>query len=130
AEYGLQEYDWAGGAIIAKVAGVAVRRPAWQQSDQTPEWMLAGDLGIDHHQLDVDQQQPVARTVLNGTVETTDPAGWNASIQDSSPAEHTNITVGNFIVDWTVGDGVVSVTATGPADQVHTLEQRLAAVRW
>lgn len=130
AEYGLQEYDWAAGALIAQEAGVAVRRPAWQQSDKTPDWTLAGDLGLDHHELDVDQQHPVGRTVLNGTVETKDPAGWIASIQDSSPAEHTHIPVGDFSVDCAVGDGVVSVTATGPADGVHTLEQRLAAVRW
>src|SRR5699024_12396574 len=121
---------WGAGGSLALAGRAAVRRLAWPRADEAPDWRLAGGAGVAARRLDVAEAHPVGRTVLNGTVETNEPAGWIASIQDSSRAEHTNITVGNFIVDCTVGDGVVSVTATGPDDQVHTLEQRLAAVRW
>src|SRR5699024_10190508 len=110
--------------------GSSPPKPRFGRLLPTSAYTTSPFMSMTNPQVDVDEQHPVGRTVLNGTVETNDPAGWIASIQDSSPAEHTNITVGNFIVDCTVGDGVVSVTATGPADQVHTLEQRLAAVRW
>lgn len=56
AEYGLQEYDWAAGALIAEEAGVAVRRPAWPQSDTTPDWTLAGDIGMPHQDLERDPE--------------------------------------------------------------------------
>lgn len=58
AEYGLQEYDWAAGALIAQEAGVAVRRPVWAQSDSTPDWTLAGDIGIAHHEMALDGDHP------------------------------------------------------------------------
>ena len=45
AEYGTQEYDWAAGALIAEEAGVPVRRPQWPESSETPDWMIAGDIG-------------------------------------------------------------------------------------
>lgn len=127
AEYGLQEYDWAAGALIAEEAGVPVRRAAWRQSENTPDWTLAGDLGLPHHELDVDQNHPVGRIVLNGTVETTDPEEW---IQQQSGAVGQVWTVSNFTVQATPVDGAVHLTATGPADGAEALQQHLEGVRW
>ena len=51
AEYGIQEHDWAGAAVIAEEAGVPVRRPAAADGDAHPDWCIAGDIGIEHAQL-------------------------------------------------------------------------------
>ena len=48
AEYGIQEHDWAGAAVIAEEAGVPVRRPTAADGDADPDWCLVGDIGIDH----------------------------------------------------------------------------------
>lgn len=130
AEYGLQEYDWAAGALIAEEAGVPVRRAAWPQSDSTPDWTLAGDIGIPHPELDLDPQHPIGRTTLNGTVDTNDPAGW---IQEQAAAfggQDRAWTVKNFTVECVISPGMVTVTATGPADGVEALKQQLKEVRW
>lgn len=58
AEYGLQEYDWAAGALIAQEAGVPVRRPAWKVSDTTPDWTIAGDVGVPHDDMPRDPNHP------------------------------------------------------------------------
>lgn len=52
AEYGIQEHDWAAGALIAEEAGVPVRRPASPDGDHTPDWCIVGDIGLDPAQLD------------------------------------------------------------------------------
>lgn len=130
AEYGLQEYDWAAGALIAQEAGVPVRRAVWPQSDTTPDWTLAGDIGIPHHDLDLDPQHPVGRTVLNGTVDTHDPAGWIQEHVRATGNQDTALTIENFTVECVVGDGTVTVTATGPADGVDALKRQLKEVRW
>src|SRR5690625_4475724 len=130
AEYGLQEYDWAAGALITEEAGVPVRRAAWPQSDTTPDWTLAGDIGIPHPELDLDPQHPIGRTTLNGTVDTNDPAGW---IQEQAAAfggQDRAWTVKNFTVECVISSGMVTVTATGPADGVEALKQQLKEVRW
>lgn len=46
AEYGIQEHDWAAGAVIAEEAGVHVHRPAAADGDQHPDWCLVGDIGL------------------------------------------------------------------------------------
>lgn len=51
AEYGIQEHDWAGAAVIADEAGVAMRRPSHPNGNENPDWTIAGDLGISHDQL-------------------------------------------------------------------------------
>lgn len=130
AEYGLQEYDWAAGALIAEEAGVPVRRAAWPQSDTMPDWTLAGDIGIAHHELDLDPQHSIGRTILNGTVDTNDPAGW---IQEQAAAfggQDRALRIKNFTVECVIRQGVVTVTATGPADGVEALKQQLKEVRW
>lgn len=130
AEYGLQEYDWAAGALIAQEAGVPVRRAAWAQSDTTPDWTLAGDIGLSHHQLEVDPDHPVGRVVLHGTVDTDDPHAWTQA-QDSSTTDDSGWWVlENFTVEYVVDEQHVAITATGPADGVDALKQRLEAVRW
>ena len=129
AEYGLQEYDWAAGALIANEAGVPVRRPAWQVSDTTPDWIIAGDIGVEHHALEVDPNHPIGRTQLTGTVTTDHPQEWIDQLTD----QHTvggRLQVDNFHLHCTLGDGSVTVAATGPADQVASLKQRLGDVRW
>src|SRR5699024_8471799 len=130
AEYGLQEYDWAAGALIAQEAGVPVRRPAWQVSDTTPDWTLAGSLGIAHHQLDVDPNHPVGRTQLTGSVETTDATGWIAEQTARFARSGDGLSIANFHVDFTANDAAVTVTATGPVDRVDSLQQQLETVRW
>ena len=127
AEYGLQEYDWAAGALIAQEAGVPIRRAAWPQSDTTPDWTLAGDLGLALHELDVESNHAVGRTVLHGSVETDDAAGW---IQTFTDAEASAFTIANFHVQCTVAKDAVHITATGPADGVEALQQQLKAVSW
>lgn len=67
AEYGLQEYDWAAGALIAAEAGVPVRRPAWQFSDKTPDWTVAGlDFAWD---LELDPGHPSPRVRTRGVTQ-------------------------------------------------------------
>ncbi|GAB3847902.1 inositol monophosphatase family protein [Nesterenkonia populi] len=51
AEYGIQEHDWAGAAVIADEAGVPMRRAAHADGNENPDWTIAGDLGISHDQL-------------------------------------------------------------------------------
>lgn len=51
AEYGIQEHDWAAGAVIAEEAGVQVRRPAAAASIDAADWCIVGDIGIDPQQL-------------------------------------------------------------------------------
>lgn len=131
AEYGLQEYDWAAGALIAQEAGVPVRRAAWQQSDTTPDWTLAGDIGLAHHQLELDAGHPVGRVVLNGTVDTADPTGWIQHQNPDTPVhEDAWMVVHDFTVEFTANDTTVTIRATGPADRAEALKQRLEAVRW
>ena len=125
AEYGLQEYDWAAGALIAEESGVVVRRPGWQISDTTPDWVIAGDIGMAHHELDVEPDHPVGRTRLTGTVTTGDPDAW---IQETLPGRHT--VIGNFAVSGTVNHDRVDVVAIGPADQTNTLKRQLGDVSW
>lgn len=129
AEYGLQEYDWAAGALIAQEAGVPVRRAAWPQSDTTPDWTLAGAIGIPHHDLDLDPQHPVGRTVLDGTVATHDPAGWIQAQARVNGNQGSAPTIENFTVECFVDDRTVSVKATGPADGVDALKRQLKEVR-
>ncbi len=130
AEYGLQEYDWAAGALIAEEAGVSVRRPAWPVSDTTPDWTLAGDLGLTHHDLDVDPHHPVGRTQVTGNVETTDPTGWITDQATRFPRQGDGVTIADFHVDFTAHDTAVTVTASGPTDRIDTLQQQLETVRW
>lgn len=130
AEYGLQEYDWAAGALIAEEAGVPVRRAAWQQSDTTPDWTLAGDLGLPHRELDVDPNHPVGRTVLTGTVAVDDPREWIHQQARSYGSDGDVWTVDDFTVEATAGEEAVHLTATGPADGAQVLKGRLEAVRW
>lgn len=130
AEYGLQEYDWAAGALIAQEAGVPVRRPAWQVSDTTPDWTLAGSLGIAHHELDVDPDHPVGRTQLTGSVETPDTAGWIAENTARFPRSGDGVAIAGYHVDFMAQDGLVHVTATGPADRAEVLQQQLETVHW
>ena len=130
AEYGLQEYDWAAGALIAQEAGVPVRRPAWQVSDTTPDWTLAGTLGIAHHELDVDPNHPVGRTKVTGTVETADGTRWIAEQSQRFPRSGDGLVIADFHVDFIPNDTTVTVTATGPVDQVESLQQQLETVRW
>ena len=130
AEYGLQEYDWAAGALIAQEAGVPVRRPAWQVSDTTADWTLAGTLGIAHHELDVDPDHPVGRTQLTGSVETADGAGWIAEQLQRFPRSGDGVVIADFHVDFAANSSHVTVTATGPLDRLEILQQQLEAVRW
>ncbi|WP_010523962.1 inositol monophosphatase family protein [Nesterenkonia sp. F] len=51
AEYGIQEHDWAAGALIAEEAGVTMRRPLAADGAAHPDWCIAGDLGVPHEQL-------------------------------------------------------------------------------
>ncbi|WP_344719727.1 inositol monophosphatase family protein [Nesterenkonia halobia] len=51
AEYGIQEHDWAAGALIAEEAGVPMRRPLAADGAAHPDWCIAGDLGVPHEQL-------------------------------------------------------------------------------
>lgn len=51
AEYGTQEHDWAGGAVIAEEAGVPVRRPASGDGADQPDWCIIGRIGIEPQQL-------------------------------------------------------------------------------
>lgn len=51
AEYGGQEHDWAGGAVIADEAGVPVRRPASGDGINHPDWCIIGRIGIEPAQL-------------------------------------------------------------------------------
>lgn len=51
AEYGIQEHDWAGAAVISEEAGVPVRRPASADGDAHPDWCVAGNIGIAHAEL-------------------------------------------------------------------------------
>lgn len=46
AEFGIQEHDWAAGALIAEEAGVPVRRPAHADGTAHPDWTLAGDVEL------------------------------------------------------------------------------------
>ncbi|WP_150462257.1 inositol monophosphatase family protein [Nesterenkonia ebinurensis] len=46
AEYGIQEHDWAGGAVVAEEAGVDVYRPVSADGTNRPDWCLVGDIGI------------------------------------------------------------------------------------
>lgn len=130
AEYGLQEYDWAAGALIAQEAGVPVRRPAWQISDTTPDWTLAGWLGLPHHELDVDPHHPVGRTVLNGTVETQDPTAWIDQVTAASTPQGDGLSIADYHVQLATGHDLVTVTATGPADGTERLKNSLGSVRW
>lgn len=130
AEYGLQEYDWAAGALIANEAGVPVRRPAWQVSDTTPDWVIAGDIGLDHHVLEVDPNHPIGRTHLTGSVTSDTPQDWIAQLTADHPAVGGVLQVGNYQVRCTAEAASVTVEATGPADQASTLQQRLGDVRW
>lgn len=130
AEYGLQEYDWAAGALIAEEAGVPVRRPAWKQSETTPDWTLAGDLGIAHHQLDLHPAHPIGRTVLNGTIPTQDPHGWMQDHTGGQPTTTYAVTIANFTVEYTAAEDAVTVSATGPVDGVDQLKQQLGTVHW
>ncbi|WP_261624156.1 inositol monophosphatase family protein [Nesterenkonia marinintestina] len=52
AEYGTWEHDWAAGALIVEEAGAAVRRPQHPNSDERPDWLIAGDLGAPGDRLD------------------------------------------------------------------------------
>lgn len=130
AEYGLQEYDWAAGALIAQEAGVPVRRPAWQTSDITPDWTLAGSLGLPQHEFEVDPNHPVGRTVLHGTVETDTPAAWVDQLTAASTVQGDGLSIANFHVQLATGDDVVTVTATGPADGTEQLQHSIGPVRW
>ena len=128
AEYG---YDWAAGALIAQEAGVPVRRPAWQVSDTTPDWTLAGSLGIAHHALDVDPNHPVGRTELTGSVETADATEWIAQQTAHFPGSGDGLAIADFHVDLVADDATtVAVTATGPVDRVEALQHQLETVRW
>lgn len=51
AEYGIQEHDWAAGALIAEEAGAPMRRPLAADGAAHPDWCIAGDLGVPHEQL-------------------------------------------------------------------------------
>src|SRR5690625_3427103 len=130
AEYGLQEYDWAAGALIAQEAGVPVRRPGCQVSDTTPDWVIAGDVGIAHHESVVKPNQPVGRTQLTGTVTTDEPQAWIEQLTADHAIADRRIVVANFDLQCTAGDNTVTVNATGPADQVQTLQQCLGDVHW
>ncbi|NUL47800.1 inositol monophosphatase [Cellulosimicrobium funkei] len=44
AEFGIQEHDWAAGALIAEEAGVPVRRPDSGDGANHPDWTVAGVL--------------------------------------------------------------------------------------
>ncbi|MGW9550395.1 inositol monophosphatase family protein [Citricoccus zhacaiensis] len=46
AEFGIQEHDWAAGALIAEEAGVPVRRPASGDGTNHPDWTVAGVLDL------------------------------------------------------------------------------------
>jgi myo-inositol-1(or 4)-monophosphatase len=46
AEFGIQEHDWSGGALIAEEAGVPVRRPAHADGTAHPDWTVAGDVDL------------------------------------------------------------------------------------
>lgn len=131
AEYGLQEYDWAAGALIAQEAGVDVRRPAWQVSDTTPDWTIAGDIGIAHHQLDVDPNHPVGRTVITGTIETADPTSWLTQHHPNAYrlSDHT-WQVANFHVRLESDGNTVTLTATGPVDQVTEFKAQCGDASW
>jgi myo-inositol-1(or 4)-monophosphatase len=46
AEYGIQEHDWAGAAVIADEVGVPVRRPASVNGADAPDWCIVGRIGV------------------------------------------------------------------------------------
>ncbi|NDK31406.1 inositol monophosphatase family protein [Nesterenkonia haasae] len=52
AEYGIQEHDWAGGAVIAEEVGVPVRRPASPDGATAPDWCIIGDIGMTLNELE------------------------------------------------------------------------------
>lgn len=52
AEYGIQEHDWAAGAVIAEEAGVPVYRPTAADGGNEPDWCLVGDIGMNPAALD------------------------------------------------------------------------------
>lgn len=131
AEYGLQEYDWAAGALIAQEAGVPVRRPAWQASDTTPDWIIAGDVGLPHHELDVDPNHQIGRVVLTGTLRTESPHTWINNLTDQHANTHGQaLVIGDFEVHCTAENNTVTVRAIGPADGAEQLKQRLGDVQW
>lgn len=127
AEYGLQEYDWAAGALIAQEAGVPVRRPAWQVSDTTPDWTIAGDIGIPHMDLDVDPHHPIGRTTASGTLPM-EATKWLETLDDTAVIRDNTVTIGALHLQVTPGTD--AVVATGPADQFSTLDARLDGIRW
>ncbi|WP_245554861.1 inositol monophosphatase family protein [Nesterenkonia alba] len=51
AEYGIQEHDWAAGALIAEEAGLQVYRPAFPDGNADPDWCVVGELGIELNRL-------------------------------------------------------------------------------
>ncbi|RJN31757.1 inositol monophosphatase family protein [Nesterenkonia natronophila] len=51
AEYGIQEHDWAGAAVIADEVGVPVRRPASVNGSEAPDWCIVGRIGIGEEDL-------------------------------------------------------------------------------
>src|SRR5699024_6879070 len=105
-------------------------RPAWPQSDSTPDWPLAGDIGIPHAELDLDSPHPIGRITLNGTVTTNDPADWIREQAAALRTEESIWTVANFTVECSVGNDAVTVTATGPADRADIVKQQLREVEW
>lgn len=130
AEYGLQEYDWAAGALIAQEAGVPVRRPAWTVSDTTPDWMLAGELGLDHHTLDVDPNHPIGRTTAQGSVPTNTPEDWIGQLATTHNCQPEHIVINNVYIQCAIGEQTVEFTATGPTDAVARLVNQLQDVQW
>lgn len=58
AEYGIQEHDWAGAAVIAEEAGVPVRRPVSADGTQTPDWCIVGEIGVAPDQLQPAPRRP------------------------------------------------------------------------
>lgn len=52
AEYGIQEHDWAGGAVIAEEVGVPVRRPASADGASSPDWCIIGNIGMSIEELE------------------------------------------------------------------------------
>ncbi len=52
AEFGIQEHDWAAGAVIAEEAGVPVRRPASPGDADGADWCIVGSIGMDPGTLD------------------------------------------------------------------------------
>ncbi|REE02464.1 inositol monophosphatase family protein [Citricoccus muralis] len=64
AEFGIQEHDWAAGALIAEEAGVPVQRPASGDGTNHPGWTVAGVLDPSEPTEPTGQSSPRAQPLL------------------------------------------------------------------